>query len=107
MASSTVLTCLQGSLGCCTSATHLHPSPAAPLLPTSCLCSKPGTYAAGLRSTTCSLCPAGKQCPLTATAVPQTCGKGYFSNKDGARMCTPCPVNTYQDGSSPTQCTRW
>ncbi|KPF41078.1 hypothetical protein [Rhizobium sp. AAP43] len=67
---------------------------------------KPGYYSSAPRAGSCLLCPIGKQCPLSATAVPQTCGKGYFSSTEGARLCTPCPVNTYQPGTSPTQCVR-
>ncbi|KAL4425823.1 hypothetical protein ABPG75_009839 [Micractinium tetrahymenae] len=67
---------------------------------------KPGYYSSTPRSGSCLLCPIGKQCPLSATAVPQTCGKGYYSATEGARLCTPCPVNTYQPGTSPTQCVR-
>lgn len=81
-------------------------SPPLPL-PPSCACSKPGYYATSTRSATCALCPVGKQCPLIATAAPQTCGKGYYSNKQGARLCSPCPTNTYQPGTSPTQCITW
>ncbi len=69
-------------------------------------CSKPGYYSSAPRSGSCLLCPIGKQCPLSATAVPQTCGKGYFSSTEGARLCTPCPNNSYQPGNSPTQCIR-
>lgn len=92
---------------CCRCPAHLASSrsPFSPLPPCPC-CSKPGYYSSAPRAGSCLLCPIGKQCPLSATAVPQTCGKGYFSSTEGARLCTPCPVNTYQPGTSPTQCVR-
>ena len=56
---------------------------------------KPGTFASATRSGTCQACPRGFQCPTNAMSKPSMCPRGYFSNKDGNKLCTPCPVNTY------------
>ena len=29
-----------------------------------------------------------------ALSAPTMCPRGFFSNKDGNKLCTPCPVNT-------------
>jgi len=84
--------------------TPLHPYALA-CSPQPC-CSKPGTFASAERSSTCTVCPAGKFCPLGATVTPTPCGKGYYS-AEGAKICTPCPVNTFQSGTGATGCSKW
>lgn len=34
----------------------------------------------------------------------QECPKGYYNNKEGARQCTPCRLNTYQPNTGKNQC---
>lgn len=58
-----------------------------------------------MRSGTCALCPKGKQCPTIATAAPKDCPRGYFSGKEGAKLCTACPVNTFAGSTGSVQCT--
>jgi hypothetical protein len=60
-----------------------------------CSACLPGTFASAARSRTCQACPRGFQCPTKAMNTPSACARGYFSNKDGNKLCTPCPVNTY------------
>lgn len=97
-----------GWLAACEQCMHIHPLvPFQPCpLPSTC-CSKPGYYADSDRAGTCSLCPAGKQCPLSATATPQNCGKGYFSSAEGSKVCSPCPVNTSQPQAGQKGCVKW
>ena len=77
----------------------------APAGSAACSPCKPGFYAPAARAGTCSLCPKGNQCPSPATSAPKACSLGYFSAKDGQKLCTPCPVNYYRDGSvAATQC---
>ncbi|KAI3425348.1 hypothetical protein D9Q98_009112 [Chlorella vulgaris] len=63
----------------------------------SCTPCKPGTYSdlSGLAS--CTPCPIAKQCPTTATRVPQDCPRGQYGSRQGLRLCIPCRTNTYQD----------
>jgi len=39
--------------------------------------------------------------------APQACGKGYYSSAQGSKLCTPCPVNTYQSATGSTGCIKW
>lgn len=76
-----------------------HPFP----LP-ACFCSKAGFYTSRTRSSTCSPCPKGSQCPLLGTKTPAACKVGYFASREGSKTCTPCPVNTFISTTGATSC---
>ncbi|PSC75114.1 multiple epidermal growth factor-like domains 6 [Micractinium conductrix] len=59
---------------------------------------KPGYYTPNIKSPSCLLCAKGFQCPTPAMKKPLPCPRGTFSNKEGNRVCTPCPINTISAG---------
>jgi len=58
-------------------------------LPALMVCSKAGFFSNVSRSGFCYRCPVGYQCPTIATKQPQPCPRGYYSNKEGNRLCMP------------------